>query len=416
MWSIRSWYIRQAKIPLLVLIATTIVIQLSYVLIVILQNNLRYEDQTQRLIRSVSIALLQKNRVMLESLMNSEASSHLFNSVILCIGGQPVLSVPPLIESCTTVKPGFYSRVQTFPISGFAEYQIVFVAPIVKLSPELLSVSAITLSLSLVAIFLILLTSSRFESQILKPILDDFETEETSQIREFNQLRERRKRLVELEKSKAISDLARQVAHDIRSPLSALKIFATKQSQSLSEDDSKFLSIAINRIVSIADDLLDRSRPKKSYNLDLRSLISVSDSVIQEKRKATELGKLQISLTDKTNGVARSISIDHSNWARIVSILLDNSIESYSELEGRIELTFNIESDRLIFRCIDSGQGMSVPDLARVRDTGESIGKVVGNGLGVNFVKSTIHKVGGEFKIDSEFHKGTAVIIMLPLT
>jgi chemotaxis protein histidine kinase CheA len=59
---------------------------------------------------------------------------------------------------------------------------------------------------------------------------------------------------------------------------------------------------------------------------------------------------------------------------------------------------------------------MSVPDLARVRDTGESIGKVVGNGLGVNFVKSTIHKVGGEFKIDSEFHKGTAVTIMLPLT
>ncbi len=100
--------------------------------------------------------------------------------------------------------------------------------------------------------------------------------------------------------------------------------------------------------------------------------------------------------------------------ARVLSNLLNNSIESVEGQIGRIRIVSKKTEDSAVIQILDSGKGIPKNILGRLGEEYFTWGKPSGNGLGLAHAKSLIHKWHGSIEIKSQENVGTLVEILLP--
>lgn len=227
--------------------------------------------------------------------------------------------------------------------------------------------------------------------------------------------------IAEAELTKSVSELASQVSHDIRSPLSALNM-AVSRLDGLEEDRRLLIRSATQRINDIANQLLRKGREAtqaKGSQTQVREpvmLISLLDSIVSEKRvefRDRSGIEIQDSLGD---GYGLFASLDESELGRALSNLINNSVEAISA-SGKIEVQLRPEGQSAVIHVIDNGRGIIAADLRRLGEPGFSSGKgnkSSGFGLGIRHAKSVIESAGGTLAIESEYGEGTRVTIRLP--
>lgn len=211
----------------------------------------------------------------------------------------------------------------------------------------------------------------------------------------------------------------RQAAHDIRSPLSALNILVKTCGDSLSEDAKALLEASIKRINEIAADLLaieesqTDSRPEFSEQPAMTGLeLSQSlQDIISEKRIQTNC---EIRLNAQLTNVCRAVKLPRSYFERIISNLVDNSLQAMQNKVGCVQITVleNIDGS-LSIQVKDNGQGIPSHRLAQVGRKGVTF-RQGGTGLGLYHAKTVINHFGGEVGIISEEGVGTMIKIKLP--
>lgn len=235
-----------------------------------------------------------------------------------------------------------------------------------------------------------------------------------------------------------LGELAEKVAHDVRSPLSALRMTVTI-SKNLGSDEISLLNKAIERIDRIASDLLEKSRstnkkithsnfegPSSLLNngnssterMTLIAFIALVRQGVEDKRvellgveKAIELNfDDQIPVTRDS----LSVSIAPNSFAQIFSNILNNAIDAIGDA-GRILITANYEQGRVHIAFSDNGRGISPEIVPTLFKKGRTFGKENGNGLGLYFAKSFVNQWGGDIGIDSVVGRGTKVTISLPI-
>ena len=218
----------------------------------------------------------------------------------------------------------------------------------------------------------------------------------------------------ELAVSKATSDLAAQVAHDIRSPLAALG--AAAKGLEVPADRRTLIDGAIGRMQGIADDLLRRYRvpsatPVKS-KLVVCTLGGLIEQVLAEKRLQY---KEKIGVKIEFTGASDEIKalVEPKELQRLISNLVNNSVEAFDG-QGMVSIGLSALAGQVFIEVKDNGKGITPEILAKLGRKGETHGKAGGNGLGLYHARSTIENCGGSFKIESEFGKGTTVRIALP--
>ena len=224
-------------------------------------------------------------------------------------------------------------------------------------------------------------------------------------------------RIEEQAKLTAIGELSAQVAHDIRSPLAALDV-VLKDLSALPREKQELARGAVGRIGEIAKDLLENHKkpagkkstiktPVASHNL--RQLI---EPILAEKRvqysSKPEIVIEFVNLAGDTEANLKPVE-----FQRIISNLINNAIESF-EKRGRVIIElFNLPSHALL-KVVDNGKGIPSEILYKLGQKGETHGKAGGNGLGLYHARTMVESWGGSFKIESEFGKGTAVLLELP--
>ncbi len=111
---------------------------------------------------------------------------------------------------------------------------------------------------------------------------------------------------------------------------------------------------------------------------------------------------------------------DRDGLERVIVNVLSNALK-YTPAEGRIDVFSSRLFSDICIKVVDNGIGIpeeNLPhifdrfyrvDKARSRDTG-------GTGLGLAIAKQTIESsFGGRIKINSQLHKGTEVVVTIPL-
>ena len=114
------------------------------------------------------------------------------------------------------------------------------------------------------------------------------------------------------------------------------------------------------------------------------------------------------------------ILIDHVELQRVISNLVENSIESIkTQAEGasgfgKISIYIIINETHLRIEIIDNGKGIPEDLLDEVKQKGFSFGKENGEGLGLYSSIKKVENWGGTLHIDSKYESGTTVTIKLP--
>ncbi len=212
-------------------------------------------------------------------------------------------------------------------------------------------------------------------------------------------------------------ELSKQVAHDIRSPLTALDM-ATKNIATIPEDQRVIIRGAIHRIHDIANYLLV-SKSKNKEKLETLQLVSeLVDSILTEKRMQYR-SKINIIIEPEISEQAygQFININSAQLKIVLSNLIDNAVESSDQKRlSKVSVIVNSDERFILIDVVDNGSGINsnlLTDLENGKYRSE--GKEGGNGLGLAHAYKIIEKNSGYIKIQSEMNTGTTIRISLPI-
>lgn len=222
-------------------------------------------------------------------------------------------------------------------------------------------------------------------------------------------------------RSAAKGQMAEQVAHDIRSPLSALDM-VLKDLDDLPEEKRLLVRSATQRIRDIANNLIEQHSQEENTmatpSPTVQLVSGILDSIVSEKRtqfRAQSKVEIELQLSEQSYGLFATF--DAREMKRLMSNLINNSVEALGEC-GVVNVALDtFESSKVRIQIADNGKGIPEDVLVKLGQRGLSIGKEdfdSGSGLGLYHARTAIEGWGGIFRIDSVLGKGTTISIVLP--
>lgn len=217
-----------------------------------------------------------------------------------------------------------------------------------------------------------------------------------------------------------ISEIASQVAHDIRSPLAALD-FIVSDLQNIPEEQKKLIKNAADRINDIANNLLAEYKlgglgyvEQRNAHYSSKELIYlVINEMVLEKRAEYRISNIEINLNTSNQAALSFFSMSPSLFKRIMSNIINNSIEAIEKI-GVISVSLKKTSSFIEIKISDNGRGIPSDCIPTIESGGFSYLKPGGNGIGLYHAHESLKKVGGRLKIESEVDNGTDVTIYIP--
>lgn len=202
--------------------------------------------------------------------------------------------------------------------------------------------------------------------------------------------------------------LSRQVAHDLRSPIAAIKAI----SRDIGGHSEEILKSTIDRLDELVRDLSMEDGKRSAYNPILQKLINVSIA-----EKETEFADKNVAI-----GVDWLDSLGYARlpgnpftWRRVLSNLLNNAIEASDSPTIKIVVGKSQSNSKLIeIQIKDNGRGIPKQLISRLGKTVVSYGKPNGRGIGLSTALTFLESLGGEVKIESIEGRGTSVILLSP--
>lgn len=225
------------------------------------------------------------------------------------------------------------------------------------------------------------------------------------------------KRIRESERLAHIGKLTTSLAHEIRNPLSSVKMNTQiiLKNSDFSGNDKRRMEIIVNeisRLERILDEMLNFARPVK-LNLKLASINTVMDACLEI--MDTRIREKEIVVKKVYSGGLPSTLIDHEKIEQAIINILLNAIEILPEA-GNIELItkrLGRDGNGIQVEINDDGPGISPEDLPYVFDPFFS-NKKKGTGLGLSNMKKIIEAHGGKASVSLQTPHGTRVSLTIP--
>jgi signal transduction histidine kinase len=223
-------------------------------------------------------------------------------------------------------------------------------------------------------------------------------------------------------KEYAVTDeLIAAVAHEIRNPLSSVKMNLQVFSRGLSalasgndvsvpklEEHLRVALRAVDHLERIVNDLMDISRPVVP-EFSKESVVDVMDSALLLAEK--ELVDKDIQVVKKIDSLP-TVEVDARRLEQALLNIFLNSIHAM-EKGGRLDITATANGKMISITIEDNGKGMTQEVLGRVFEPFFTTSRD-GTGLGLTLSKRLIERHNGTIDIESEQGKGTRVTVRVP--
>jgi len=293
----------------------------------------------------------------------------------------------------------------------FSAVLCLFLLPIAKKAPNDLILKPMRRLVSLV--------SAERDDQVA------LESHEFSEIKDLeNELRlllaERRLRVeerIEAEQSRAITQAAQMLAHDIRRPFALIKAALDGMAQARTAELAKKLADkslprvnnAFLTLDAMLDELMMLGRPQviPAVQVDLREVI--------EQAMETSLG-LHPGFEGRTSlDIAEDLFVNgHSgNLQRVISNLTVNALQVMSPTDT-LRVSGIRDGDFVTLRVENTGSHIPPEDQASIFKLFYTKGKSSGLGIGLAICKRIVSNHSGKIRVESSPEAGTAFVISLP--
>jgi two-component system, NtrC family, nitrogen regulation sensor histidine kinase NtrY len=226
-------------------------------------------------------------------------------------------------------------------------------------------------------------------------------------------------KMVKLEREGAWREMARQVAHDIKNPLTTMKL-SMQQLERVSnnpEQAAAFLRKAITRLIEQIDSLAQIASEFSMFaNLDIRerhpmslndAVESVFDLFSEQKHLDFELSLPREQLT---------IAGDKNHLIRVLNNLVINATQSIpSDRRGKIRVSLVRQGETAVVQISDNGGGIPAEIQGRVFEPNFTT-KTSGSGLGLAICRKIIEGHDGTIRFETRENEGTDFMVELPVT
>ncbi len=285
------------------------------------------------------------------------------------------------------------------------------------------------------AAVLIILLSSFLAGQISKPIREL--TRATSAVAEgdldvkvtykdkgemnnlivgFNEMVEKLKRsqleLAEFEREAAWKEMARQVAHEIKNPLTPMKLSIQQLIAAYNDKSPKFNGIfekvtstiisQIETLNKIASEFSGFARmPKmKIERIDLKKICA----------EAVNLFDSEYKIKISAPGGSVEVMADADHLKRSFINLIRNSIQASA---SAVEIIIDEKETEAVIRFIDNGHGIPAENVGRIFEENFTT-KAKGMGLGLSMARKYFELLNGTISVGNTSSSGTEFIITIP--
>jgi signal transduction histidine kinase len=213
--------------------------------------------------------------------------------------------------------------------------------------------------------------------------------------------------------------------HDLRTPLASVRAIVEALADGMVEDAAtveRYLQTAQRELLSLSllvDDLFELSQLEAGGLRLERSLNSISDLLSDTVESFSELAaRKEVTLQGGAEPGVDPVLMDVQLVGRAVSNLLGNALR-HTPPGGSVQVHASKVADGVMVEIRDTGGGISADDLPHVFDRfyrGEkSRSRATGGaGLGLTIAKGIVEAHGGRIGIESSVDQGTCIFFVLP--
>jgi signal transduction histidine kinase len=223
--------------------------------------------------------------------------------------------------------------------------------------------------------------------------------------------------LAQSEREQAWREMAKQVAHEIKNPLTPMRLTVQSFERKFDANDpeikqkikdySDTLIQQIDTMSSVASAFSNfASMPaQQNETLNVVSVIELSLEIFNEAFISLEAEEKEIITI-----------MDRTQLIRIITNLVKNAIQAIPDLqiEKQIYIKVKKQNNAVLIQVIDNGSGIDAQNIPRIFEP-KFTTKTSGMGLGLGIIKNIIENYKGTITFESEIGIGTTFTVTLPL-
>jgi signal transduction histidine kinase len=232
------------------------------------------------------------------------------------------------------------------------------------------------------------------------------------------QMEDANRRLIQAEKLASIGRISASIAHEIRNPLTSVKLNIQKlmQNEHLEEEEKEHLSISqegIGQIEKFIKELLNFTRVS-DLNPERFSVIQIIEESLKVMRDSFQEKKIVLEKSFAADLPA--VLVDGDKIRQVFLNILRNAVEAVEE-GGRIKLALSRIKEngvaRIRVRISDNGCGIPEKDWENIFEPFYTT-KPSGFGLGLSNARKIVEQHRGSIRVAKTKGKGTTFEVCIP--
>ena len=254
----------------------------------------------------------------------------------------------------------------------------------------------------------------------LLPLADiPVETELRELYQGFNSMlggiQEQKKNISEISRMKTLVQLGRRVAHEVKNPLTPIRLSAEQIQRSLQDRDG-FDKDGIARAVRYIIEETEHLRRVAYGFLNLSKLdeLKIEPFLLNDlvAEAVSQLRSIypQVRFAVSGTGAAIEVVADRQKIKQVIDNVLTNALEAVAGRDGEIEVALGQEGEEAEIRIRDNGTGIGSEELELIARE-EFSSKDLGTGLGLVIARRFLELHQGSLEIRSHPDAGTTIII-----
>lgn len=257
-----------------------------------------------------------------------------------------------------------------------------------------------------------------------EPINYESDDEIGSLIKEYNrmvsELTENAEKLARSERESAWREMAKQIAHEIKNPLTPMKLSVQYLQKAWREGNPDF----DQRLERFSNSLISQINNLSKIATEFSNFAKMPRAKAQ-KVDITKKIEESISLFENTSNINFEIQLDRNkeifvfsdpeHVSIVFSNLIQNAIQAIpNDKKGLIQI--KVEENTDFVKVIISDNGTGIPDELREKLFRPNFTtKSSGMGLGLSIVKNIVENAGGSIGYDTQLNKGTSFFVTFPV-
>jgi two-component system nitrogen regulation sensor histidine kinase NtrY len=231
----------------------------------------------------------------------------------------------------------------------------------------------------------------------------------------IDELEESAVKLARGEREQAWREMAKQVAHEIKNPLTPMRLSVQSFQRKFDPNDpdahkkideySKTLIQQIDTMSSIASAFSNFAKmpAQKNETLNVVEVVDLALDIFTEDYLTFKCDKKEI--------IAK---LDRTQLIRIITNLVKNAIQAISENENpKVDIELMDDNKNVLITVSDNGHGITEENIPKVFEP-KFTTKTSGMGLGLAMIKNIIETYKGSINFTSTEEEGTIFTVTLP--